>query len=265
MKHSLPLVLQFFGPTLSWFKDKYLLLVLTVAFGVAAAFDFVGSSGWRIGLALAAVLLLALERLADLYDEKVRELDLQNSEASAERATQRVNDFLHWLVKATAGGKKPSAWTAMHAAAQSANSTLGDDARTMFYELEGSAPERVLREKITIRGSQRTDGSDRPFIEKDSPELDVWRLLDRPDTEPQPVEVDPEERRGARSPTEYATYYSIPVRTESHVFGMLSVNHRQVGAIGATQRAAILAIARALAIFLATQAVDTKGNVGGPM
>ena len=50
----------------------------------------------------------------------------------------------------------------------------------------------------------------------------------------------------------YRTFYSIPVKSSSTQFGMLSVNNATDGSIGMTQRFVILAMARAFALVLAS-------------
>lgn len=268
------LLLGWLGPPAAWLKRLWIppitatvsviATVIAVNFVVDDEGNRTAGAIWTIVVAGVLSALLALvDKLADAYDQKLAEKELAFSEDLAEAKVSDLNTFLAACGQTSTrkGGavRRNYADSLKQFLVIAAGKSLGGS-RASYYTLSYDADGyRILGDpEHYLEG--RSDQSQRPFLERQDPDLTIWTLLDRADTEPQIVEY-PENPDGLDwNKVVYRAYYSVPVKHGDQVFGMLSVNTLEVGSISGSQRAAILAMARAYALTLSL--VDPPGPNG---
>jgi hypothetical protein len=197
--------------------------------------------------------------------EKDRELELsraselstaEESEKRAEMAVDALNVFIqeaHSAMVLEGEFRKQAVAALPRTMVIMAAKFLGDDGRASYYSLtDGTPHRRRLTDPVHCSGVNRTDQSQTPFLEADKPNIDVWRILDREDVEPE-VRTAPDAVLGLTwDVVRYKEFYSVPVKVQSKTFGFFSVNSAVVGTIGGPQRACVLAMARVLALVCAS-------------
>jgi hypothetical protein len=214
-------------------------------------------TGLRITAGVLAALAIAADRIADTFEKKQSTLVFRESERSAEKAVDDVNILLSEAIEATflEGSARVEAIKALRRElARRAASCIGEMSRASYYPLRREpGGSRVLDRPLHATEHGRFDKPDRPFIESEDPDHDVWTILDRADEEPE-IRSSPDEVGGVDwEKKKYKTFYSVPVKANMVQFGFLSVNNANIGSIGGPQRAAILAMARTMALVIAWQ------------
>ncbi|WP_411721999.1 hypothetical protein [Mycetocola sp.] len=204
---------------------------------------------------LAALAILG-DQAADRYENKASTLTFKESEVTAEKAVDDLNVVLSEAIEVMflAGAAKAEAIRALRrTVARQAASSIGEGSRATYYSLKReSGGLRILGQPKHGKEAGRYDVPDRPFIEKEDRAHPIWELMDRADEEPE-VHSYPEEVYGVDWTTKkYTTFYSVPVKANTVQLGMLSVNNSQVGSIGGAQRAVLLAMARTMALVIAS-------------
>lgn len=226
---------------------------------------FIGADGapqpWTapftiVATALAALAVL-LDRVADAYDKRDADRELKGSESTAEASVSELNGFLTEAIEATFL-ERTARTTAIQALRRSlvrfAANSIGPGSRATYYTLLSTVPgNRELGDPQHATTVGRQDMPVRPWVERDNPDHEMWKIVDAPDQHPD-VHNDPEDVGDAAwswSEVRYKTFLTIPVKAHGIVFGVLSVNNSTAGAIGAAQRAVIISMARAMALTLA--------------
>ncbi len=208
-----------------------------------------------LGLGILAALAVAVDKITDRWEDRQAADTLAAGEIAAERAVLALNVVLDEAIRTgfmSGKSRQTAVETLRRTAVQQAAYALGDGARatSYMYRREPSG-DRVL-DKAEHGTMNRKDKSKRPFLERESPDLEIWRMLERADDEPD-VRRSPEEVAGLDwESKEYVEFLSVAVKARELPLGMLSVNHRDIGAIGGAQRAVVIAIARTIALATAT-------------
>ena len=176
-----------------------------------------------------------LERLGDTYLQSVNELNtllesvLRLPFLKGSSKNQHIETIRHDVVRAVAYA-------------------VGPGTRATYYTLAHDPNgRRLVRPKhcLTIG---RSDRPEREWIESENHDHDIWRIMDRSDSEP-PIVRHPESAAGLEwEKVAYRCFVSIPVRAQTAAFGLLSVNAADEGAIRETERAVFLTAARILAL-----------------
>lgn len=262
------LLIGWVGPPAAWFKKYWIppgLAAVGAIVAILAANVWIDADGTRfdwarwllVSTGIAAAVSSLVDKLADVYDRKVAEQELALSEDQAEAKVGDLNAFLaHCALTSEQSGTARRDYP--HLLRQflviAAAKSLSSASRASYYTLsEDEKGHRVLGDPVHHLEGGRTDQSSRPFIEEESPDNTIWTMLDRADTEPQVVEY-PDNPDGIDwDKVSYRSYYSVPVKHRERVFGMLSVNTAEVGAISGSQRAAVLGMARAYALTLSLE------------
>lgn len=210
-------------------------------------------------------LAVAFDKIADNYDKvieaaqaaeakRLADLTLAGSEDAAENAVSDLNTFLLEALNVAfreGASRQEHLQTLRRILVMCAAKAIGPGSRATYYTLDGDRGNRVLGDAQHQTEYGRTDRPDRPFIEREDPQHTIWQLLDRSDEEAE-VHSAPEEVYGLDwEKARYVTFVSIPVKAGNAVFGVLSVNCANAGAIQGVQRGTLLAMARAFAIALA--------------
>ncbi|ROS63877.1 hypothetical protein EDF42_2131 [Curtobacterium sp. PhB172] len=211
---------------------------------------------WLVVATVLSALAVVFDRIADAYDKKLSKLRLSGSEDSAENSITDLNTFLGEVIEVTflQGAAKAAhmRWLRRSLVLVAAKS-IGPGSRATYYTLEDSTPgHRVLGSPQHATEYGRHDKPSRPFLEEEDPGHSIWQLLDGPDEQVEVMREGVDEVYGVdwgRKP--YSTFLSVPVKAGDVQFGLLSVNCANEGAIGGSQRAAVLAMARAMATALA--------------
>lgn len=252
------------GEPASFLKEKKLLTLSgtggTIAAVVIPVYMTGEDSRFQIGQGWIWVVggLLALTTLSDFLADKFDKVTSDDSESVLEdlAASQvsDLNDFIEQCSQAsTWSGKSKQDYliSLRDFLVVAATQTLGSGTRASYYTLEETElGKRRLVDPVHKLRQGRSDKSDRGFHEEDEPNNTIWSLLDRADTEPQLVEY-PSKANGIDwNKVKFRAYYSVPVKYKDKVYGFLSVNTFQVGAISESQRLAILGMARAYALTL---------------
>lgn len=216
---------------------------------------------WIVGMGIAAAVAVLLDRIADSYDGRASNEEYQGSEFTAESSVTELNVFLSEIIEVSylSGNSRRTALGALrrHLVRSAANS-IGPGSRATYYTLERSTPgERVLGSPEHFVTVGRGDKPARPFRELESPGHDVWKLIDNVDENPDVLNAPDHVNDLDWSRRPYDTFLSIPVKAKGKIFGMLSVNNATAGAIGRTQRAAIIAMARAYAAAMSLETSTT--------
>ncbi|MEV7757893.1 hypothetical protein AB0O16_07285 [Microbacterium sp. NPDC089180] len=261
----------YLGDLITWLKGSWVLSIASFVFTVllvsVQAIPAEHLSGRRrvaitIGLGALIAITVLIDKIADLIEKREKsrnEEDVQSRadrllRASEEAARNSVSDLNALLETAhelafLAGASRANQMTAVRKeSVRSAAHALGPGARATYYTLEGAPGRRRLDHPVHAVSYGRDDRPDRPFVETDFPELNIWGALTRSDTEAQ-VFREPEHVPGLdweRKP--YATFINIPVKAGPLVFGMLSANSAHPESVGEPQRAVLIGIARALAL-----------------
>ncbi len=214
--------------------------------------------GWswiRITAGVAAAAAIVADKLADKYDQLIASLKFRLSEKSAEKAIDDLNVVLSEAIELaflSGDARKQAALALRRTVARQAASAVGDGSRATYYTMRReTAGKRILGSAVHGTEHGRYDKPDRPFVEREDPEHTIWNLMDRADEEPE-ISNAPDEVYGVDwSRKKYKTFYTVPVKAKSVQLGLLSVNNKSVGAIGGPQRAAVLAMARTMALVIA--------------
>ena len=258
-KPEIGLVLRALGPMSSWLRKRWLLAIATfigAIISVLAPF-LLTDPGWnpfRIIVGVATAVAIILDRVADRYETKLADLTFRESERSAEKAVENVNIFISEALEAmflSGTAREQAIRSLKRTLVRCAAACVGDGSRASYYPMRrGDGGTRVLERPSHATEHGRFDKPDRPFIEAEDPDHEVWTILDRSDEEPE-VRSKPEKVYGIDwNKKKYKTFYSVPIKADMVQFGFLSVNNAKVGAIGGPQRAAILSMARVYALVI---------------
>lgn len=259
-KPELGLVLRAIGPLALWLRTYWILAIaifLGAVFNAYAALALT-SPEWialRITAGVVGAAAVIADRIADAYEKKLNSITFRESERSAERAVENVNIFLSEAIEAMfleGSAREASVRALKRTLVRCAAGAIGDLSRASYYPMrrvEGGS--RILDRPSHHTEHGRYDKPDRPFIEAEDPVHEVWAIMDRADEEPE-VRSEGEAVYGVDwTKKKYKTFYSVPVKANMVQFGFLSVNNAKVGAIGGPQRAAVLAMARTMALVIA--------------
>lgn len=210
---------------------------------------------WVVGLGLAAAVAVILDRVADHYEADLSAIDLQASEDTAENAVRDLNTFIDEARAISAHAPADRViplQTLRRFLTMCAAKSIGPGTRatyyTLTYALDGS---RILGDPEHTCEYGRTDKPERPWIEAENPSHEIWRIMEGADEAPETRNYGDiiDGLDWERKP--YRTFLSVPVKFRDVQFGLLSVNCSKDGAIVGSQRAAILAMARTMALTLA--------------
>lgn len=261
-KTELGVVLTALGPLVLWLRKRWVLAAVTFLGSVVAVVGpfWLIDNGWipvRVVAGSLAAVAIVVDRIADRYETRLGDITFRQSERSAEKAVDNVNIFVSEAIEAMflEGVARTGAITALkRTLARCAAASIGDGSRASYYPMRReSGGSRILDKPSHATELGRWDRPDRPFVEKEDPDHEIWDLLERSDEEPE-VRNNPELVYGVDwSKKKYDTFYSVPVKADTVQFGMLSVNNARVGAIGGPQRAAVLAMARIFALVISGQ------------
>jgi len=273
-------LLTYLGP-LSWaLKEHWVLPLVTFAsvIGAPALLYYVPRTAagevepWVrngvVTLAIVGALAVLADRLADRYDSRVTEeqaagLAEEGTEllAAAEQSTLHRFNELNWLLDRAHGtaflSQQDARDTLIDAIRDSvvkaAASALGPGSRATYYQLvwDDDGTRRLVnpRHALTVG---RSDQPEKEWVERSNPTHGMWTLLNRDDSEP-PIFQSPDPAANLDwNRVDYDCFVTLPVRAEQLVFGVLSVNSSDLGAIGETEKAMVLAAARLLALVEAT-------------
>ena len=206
-----------------------------------------------IALGVLAVMSVLGDKVADAWEAQAASRTLQEGERAAEASILQLNVVLNEAIRTLnfTGKRQEDAVEALRrTVVNQAAQSVGDLTRATSYNLyREKGGKRVLRDaEHGVVG--RRDKPNKPFYERLHPGLEIWRMLDREDDEPD-VHSFPEVIEGLdweAKKDRYRTFFSVPVKAGNVQFGMLSVNNKLVGAIGGPQRAVIIAMAKVLAM-----------------
>jgi len=215
------------------------------------------TTSWIVIAGIAVAVAVVLDKIADAYDARAAKESLRGSEDSAANAASDLNTFLVEALEVTfleGAALKKSTETLGRLLTMTAAKSIGPGSRATYYTLtRDDAGMRTLGSPVHTTEYGRSDKPKRPFEESADPSHPIWRIMDGPDEEPE-VTSAPDEVYGLDwSSKKYKTFLSVPVKANDVQFGMLSVNNSTVGSIGESQRAVILAMARAMALVVAMQ------------
>ncbi|MDN3444142.1 hypothetical protein [Microbacterium sp. APC 3901] len=257
------------GPLLSKLKRFQVFTLTTFVGAVVAVFGPLiwADPGWhwvRVLAGVAAAVAILGDKFADRYDQKVSTLKFLESERSAEKAIDDLNVVLSEAIEVaflTGRARDEQAKALRRTVARQAASAVGDGSRATYYTMrrEGGG-QRILDSAVHGTEHGRYDRPDRPFVEREDPQNTIWTLLDRADEEPEVCNA-PDEVYGVDwKKKKYDTFYTVPVKAKSVQLGLLSVNNASAGAIGGPQRAAVLAMARTMALVITVIKGPTSMN-----
>ncbi|SKA95826.1 hypothetical protein SAMN06295879_2094 [Agreia bicolorata] len=250
------------GSTLLWLRQKFILSIIILLGATVAVFAplVLTDAAWtpyRIGAGILAALAVFGDRYADNYEKKVALGTFRESERSAEKSISDLNILLSEAIEATflQGAARVEAIKALRrTVSRLAASSIGPGTRASYYPLRRVAGgTRILDRPFHTTEPGRNDKPDRPFIETEDPKHDVWTIMDRDDEEPEVKKAYDEVSSVDWDKKKYKTFYSVPVKANMVQFGFLSVSHAKVGSIGGPQQAAILAMARTVALTIAAE------------
>lgn len=252
-------VIRAVGPLLSWLKRWQILLLVTFIGAVVAVLGpyIWGEDAWdwlRITAGIAAAVAIVADKFADRFDGAVATASFRESERLAEKAVDDLNVVISEGIEVMflQGSARTEAAKALRrTVARQAASAIGEKSRATYYTMRReSGGSRVLDE--AVHGAiGRYDKPDRPFVESEDTEHSLWQLLDRADDEPEVHNAYDEVYGLDWDKKQYKTFYTVPVKAKRVQLGVLSVNNSIVGAIGGPQRAAVLAMARTMALVIA--------------
>ncbi|WP_153003349.1 hypothetical protein [Microbacterium testaceum] len=270
---------KFSDGTGRWLAEhRAVTLILTVLGGVSAAlspflwlsipeggttvFLFSNEAWWitfrviSIAAGVLAVLAVVGDKVADAWEVRASSRTIAEGERAAEKSILDLNVVLNEAIRTlflTGKGQAQAVEALRRIVVQMAAQAVGPGTRATSYNLHREKDDRRVL-KDAVHGTwDRRDKPNKPFYERLDPDLIIWTMMDREDDEPE-VHDYPEEIPGFDWSTKierYKTFFNVPVKAGSVQLGMLSVNNRDVGAIGGAQRAVIIAMAKALALATA--------------
>lgn len=250
------------GPLAMWLKDRYILPIVSAAGALATvllstlAVDATGKPLpfvvlWVVISACLIALSTILDTIADRYDKILADMKLTISE---DAAAVKVADLIKFIQKCALVSTKKNTARRVYIdvlpqfLVSAAASSFSGGTRATYYNLKGANGNRILGDPVHELQGGRMDQSETPFLEAESKENTIWRLLDRADTEPEIVE-EPNDCDGVNwAKVKYKTYYTVPVKCGNRTYGILSVNSDVKGSISGSQQRAILGMARAYAL-----------------
>lgn len=237
-------------------------LWLNIPDGATVVFLYSNEAWWvtfRVASIVAgvlAVLSVIGDKMADAWEAEAASRTVHEGERAAEASILQLNVVLNEAIRTlNLTGKR------QEDAVEALRRTIVNQAAQSVGDLTRATSYRLYREKTDLRVLKdaehgvvgRRDKPNKPFYERLDPELEIWRMLDREDDEPD-VRSYPEVIEGLdweAKKDRYQTFFSVPVKAGNVQLGMLSVNNKVVGAIGGPQRAVILAMAKVLAMATA--------------
>lgn len=259
-------------------KRRGLTLSLTVLGGISAALSpflwlnipeedkiyfFLSNEAWWISFRLAsiaagvlAVLAVVGDKIADGWETRTSSRTIAEGERASEKSILDLNVVLNEAIRTLSltGQRQADAVEALRRTiVNQAAQAVGPGSRATSYKLHWERDGRRVLKDAEHGVWDRKDKPNKPFYERLDPDLEIWRMLDREDDEPE-VHSHPEVIPGLDWKTKtdrYKTFFSVPVKAGNVQLGMLSVNNRSIGTIGGSQRAVIIAMAKALAIATA--------------
>lgn len=266
-------LMTYLGPLALWLKNAWLLAIpaMLASVGLVSvqwlARDDTGAAlpaalPFSIALGVLVALLVLFDKFADRFERLKKaaaeqalrlrsDAILRASEEFARNSVSDLNTVIEAAHEVAFLEKAPRAVQMANLRrilVMSAAKSVGPGSRATYYTLDGERGHRILGAPIHAVEYGRDDRPDRPFLEAEDGELILWSTLERSDTEP------PVYRKGDDLPgmdwsrKAYASFISVPVKAKNVVFGLLSVNSSSPDAIGAAQRATIIAMARTLAL-----------------
>ncbi|MDI2097401.1 hypothetical protein [Ruicaihuangia caeni] len=253
-----------------WLRDHWVLTGFTLLGSVVAIAGpvlFLDENGdqtpeWRaawVYLAIAAGVAVVLDRIADTSEARHGDLLLRAAEDDAERSVLDLNTFLEHAIEVaeTKGAARERAIQILRKtlASVAARAVGVQGGRASFFPLTRDAEGwRTLGPPVHGTAYGRSDTPMRPFIEKDEPEHPIWKVMDGPDNEAVVFSEGDVVHGVDWDRKVYKTFISVPVKAGLAQFGMLSTNSSEAGSIGGAQRAALLAMARGMAMVYAFDA-----------
>ncbi|MET3452082.1 hypothetical protein [Curtobacterium sp. 1544] len=255
-----------FGPFAQFLKRNWILPIVIFASATVALLAtrvFLDGQGnfdpawtpWVVGFGIAAALAAILDKIADSFDKRNANRALEGSERTAENSVTDLNAFVAEAVEVSflEGASRVNAIRGLRRSlVQFAAKSIGPGTRATYYTLDPTTPgARVLGDAQHAVEYGRHDKPPCPFVETESPDHDVWRILERPDEEPEVLNA-PDAVQGVdwtRKP--YKCFISVPVKAHGVQFGLLSVNNSEPQSIGGAQRETIITMARVMALALA--------------
>ncbi|MGX1749057.1 hypothetical protein [Glutamicibacter protophormiae] len=247
------------GPNSVWLKEHLILLIAqSLSSAVILVLSFL-SFKTGIGPGLAAVIALAvailiatgLDAVADKYEAFLSENEISLADEASEVKASALNTFIARATSLTQRkdlDNEAFSEVLSNYLVSAACQSLSGGTRASFYQLKGKRGRRELLNPVHDVQGGRTDQSQTPFIEQNSPENTIWHMLGRPDSEPQVVEC-PDDRDGVNwEKVHYKAYYTVPVKCGNKVYGILSFNTDMTGSISASQQRILLGMARVYAL-----------------
>ncbi|BBZ20873.1 hypothetical protein MGAD_52080 [Mycolicibacterium gadium] len=262
-------VAMWLGACALWFRDKYILLLITLIAAVAIAVatfakapENVFMSTWAPRVTVIAAILAAVSAAIDKFaDRHAKKLEARSTEAERKagaRAVIRLMAFLDYMEKvsrSTPGAARQQMPAVRLAAAELASQIpSAPDVRASFYPLTKDASGNYQMTEPVSRG--RPEDATTEFRAADHPTHSIWRELTTPAKN---CEI-----RDARTPVPdldwgskpYKTFVTVPVRVGNAVFGMLTANALKVGDLTELDRVSLIVAARMLALAEAAAAGD---------
>ncbi|WIE81741.1 hypothetical protein [Curtobacterium sp. MCPF17_021] len=275
-------LLDLFGPLATALRKNYVLsgfIALTaVAIGLLPKI-FVDDDGvprgWTTPVVIvsicSAAAAVALDRIGDDFDKRAARrktdaelqeakdaamLEYTGSVATAERSVSELNIFMLEAIEVMfleASSRSTEILALRRHLARSAANSIGPNTRATYYTLLSRIPgNRVLGDPKHGATVGRRDKPERPWRESENAHHDIWRLLDQPDEHPDVHNYPDVVSDLVWENVRYDTFLTVPVKAHGVVFGVLSVNNAAAGSIGEVQRSVIVAMARAMALVLAS-------------
>jgi hypothetical protein len=257
------------GPLCQVLKRTWILATITLLSTVAAVWiphHFVmkktgaplpDTAGWVIACGVAIAVSVILDKIADEQDKREAAASLRGSEDSAANAASDLNMFLVEAIEVAfveGAALKKSTKALMRFLTVAAAKSIGQGSRATYYTLTyDHDKKRILGSPVHATEYGRSDKPKTPFVESKDLNHPIWRIMDGPDEEPEVVSAPTEVYELDWDTKKYKTFLSVPVKANDVQFGMLSVNNSTIGAIGESQRAIVLAMARSVALVLALQ------------
>lgn len=257
------------GAVCQWLRDRWVLAGLILVGALAAAlpyFDFAqdGSGdtlAWANGVRVAgmvlAALAVAMDRAGDLHSRRAtRATELAARRASA-RAMSPLLSLLESVIDITqARPLTPLASTQLRTLLVTAAQLmpLTEGVRATYYPLRRERDGTRVLDQPTSRG--RDEESTTTWFESTSKGHFVWQLMDGADINamivrrPLPGET-PDRDYGIDWESKvYECFISVPVKTPSQQFGLLSINAPGRNDLTEADRVATIAAARVMGLAL---------------
>lgn len=277
-------LLDLLGPLASAARKNYVLTILVAVTVIVtgllpklAVNDKGAPLPWTTPVVIVAICVGAIavlfDRFGDDADKRVTQqeservleearsvaaLEYEGSVATAERSASELNTFLQEAIEVSflgATSRSTEVRALRRHLARSAANSIGPNTRATYYTLQDRTPgKRVLGDPKHSATVGRRDKPLRPWIEEESPEHDIWKILDQPDEHQDVHEAPDSVKDVVWENVRYDTFLTIPIKAEGVVFGVLSVNNAAAGSIGEVQRSVIVSMARTMALVLALDA-----------